>query len=500
VSVLIAVVPSLAQQGPIPPSDPTCVPFGSTHLISQNYPTGGLEPEFPIWCYPQVAAGQPTANRGTNSWADSWDNTGPAIQTLRDHDYGYRVFPRLDDRFKWGSFINTDHWMIDLVDTSPYNLSGGVLVSPDQTFGFDNGTLVVEADGAAGANGMGGADHFYELDVSPASAPTDVTTDTAYGYGQFGGIGALGCRFQGDAGIVCAMYDDSTRTSGGLDVTCANHPCATDGESGRVWETQGAGTGNTAASVQGGYSSWPIPGTDLHVSDVLRTCEANTHDYHCRDRLRMELTRDSIHLFANGYPIMLIDGLFASNPATGADNRIPDSWLSGGVRLYMTSWVNSGQHAPLRWHWNNVSVNPPGPMTAAPSFCLGVTFGVSLDTCPHGHVPGLPENQPPAGGVAGAPTNTPVPAPPTSTPAATSTAVPTNTPGSVLPTPTATVTIATSTPVAATSTPVAATSTPVAPPTSTPVVTQPTATPVVTGKCPPGQLRKGDPSRCRPHR
>jgi hypothetical protein len=35
-------------------------------------------------------------------------------------------------KIKSGSFINTDHWMVDLVDVSPFNLSGGILVSPDR--------------------------------------------------------------------------------------------------------------------------------------------------------------------------------------------------------------------------------------------------------------------------------------------------------------------------------------------------------------------------------
>ncbi len=71
-----------------------------------------------------------------------------------------------------------------------------------------------------------------------------------------------------------------------------------------------------------------IPGGGgLTVRDVMRACPDNVHDLHCRDRFRMELTRTSVHLYANGYPIMLIDGLFAVNPATGADNRIPQSWI-----------------------------------------------------------------------------------------------------------------------------------------------------------------------------
>lgn len=368
---------------------------------------------------------------------DTWDNDQPAVQTLNDTDYSYRVFPRLlgpEGSFKWGSFINTNHWMIDLVDVSDFRLSGGILISPDQTFHFENGRLVVEADAAPGAPGMGSADHFYELDISGADAPTPWVTDALYGYGQFGGTGAIGCRIEG--GLICAMYDNSNRVTGG---ECPNDGRAcTDngGRPGRVWETQGAGTANTAASVQGGYPQWPIPGTNLHVSDVFRHCADNGHDLHCRDRWRMEFEKDSIHVFANGYPVMLIDGLFARNPATGADNRIPDAWLNNGARFYMTSWINGGQHSPLRWHWNNVAVNPPYPASAAvsESFCAGqFAADGSPNTCPHAHVAGCPELQ------AAGTTCLSGPQPsPTITPTLTPTLQPGTTP-TAQPTPTATV-------------------------------------------------------------
>ena len=64
------------------------------------------------------------------------------------------------------------------------------------------------------------------------------------------------------------------------------------------------------------------------------------------------------------------------NPATGADNRIPDSWLTNS-RPYFTSWQNANGHHPTRWHWGRLAVNPhnvggaPMPVSAAPSYCLG---------------------------------------------------------------------------------------------------------------------------------
>ena len=429
----------LAQLSTLPAPDPNCMPLGTTHLEGQTYPTGGLEPEYSIWCYTQPSGVTTRVSVG-NSWSDTFDQpgTGNAVEQLTDRGpANYRVFMfESPGRLKNGTFVNTDHWMVDMVDTSAFNLSNGVFVSPDKAFTFENGTLVFETDAAAGSDAMGGANTFYEMDVTPADHLSDFSVDTLYGYGSFGGLAAaLGCRLErnDDGGhFVCAMYDDSNRVTGGQCPADGRVCKDNGGRPGRVWETQGVGIPRTAASVQGGYPGWAIPGTSLHLSDVWRQCMTNEHDLHCRDRFRMELTKDSIHLFVNGYPAMLIDGLYAVNPATGADNRIPDSWFtSTGVRVYDTSWFNGGQHTPVRFHWNGIFVNPTGPRTASPSFCLGNALpGITRNTCAHTHVPGQPEiplagstpgptTVPPTVVIAGA-TSTPVPptaVPPTAVPA-----------------------------------------------------------------------------------
>jgi hypothetical protein len=414
VASLAVVMVAYAQKGNIQPPDPDCQPFGTVQLQGQMYPTLGLEPERPIWCYAQPQAGPPTAHVSANEWDDVFDNNGPAVQSFADHAYGYRVFDTINARaelFKTGYFVNTDHWMIDLVDLSPYALSGGVLVSPDQQFFFEDGKLVVEVDAAAGADAMGGANRFYEIDLSPAPEPTGYSVDNLYGYGAFGGVGALGCRLErNDQGgnFVCAMYDNSNRVTGGECPPDGRVCTDNGGRPGRVWETQGVGTARAAASIQGGYPEWPIPGTNLHLGDVWRQCRDNEHDLHCRDRFRMEVTQDSIHLFVNGFQAMQIDGLFAVNPDTGADNRVPDFWFEQGARPYFTSWVNGGQHAPIRWHWDRIAVNPHDASgglatpSAAPSFCLGST-APAPNTCPHEHIPGQPEVGPT---LAGTPTAT----------------------------------------------------------------------------------------------
>ncbi|HEY3058138.1 MAG TPA: hypothetical protein VGL99_04095 [Chloroflexota bacterium] len=415
-----------AQQNNIPPPDPNCAPLGGVHVNGQRFPTS-IEPEFSIWCYPQPAAIPPTRSNGSNEWVDTFTNNAPSILQFNDHDMAYRVFDVFygsQGSFARGYFVNVDHWMIDLADVSSYRLSGGILVSPDRQFSFENGKLVVEADAAAGSDGMGGANRFYEIDISPATEPTGFGVDALYGYGSFGGIGAVGCRLErNDQGgnFVCAMYDNSGRATDGRCTLPQPCPGPFD-QPGRLWETQGVGTSVTASSVVGGYPQWQIPGTNLRLSDVWRTCADNELDLHCRDRFRMEVTKDSIHLFVNGYPAMLIDGLFAQNPAGGWDNRIPDFWFQGGVRPYFTSWINGGQHTPTRWHWDRLAVNPHdgagnlAAPSASPSFCLGLPN----NTCPD-----------PGAGGGGSATSTPTSTP---RPAATSTPTPTQTRASSTPT------------------------------------------------------------------
>ena len=99
-------------------------------------------------------------------------------------------------RISVGAFVNDDHWVFDIADASPYRLSGGAQLSPNRSFHFENGMLVVEGDIAAGSSALGGADAFSEIDVSPASGPTGIITDELYGYGEFGGAGAFSLSFE----------------------------------------------------------------------------------------------------------------------------------------------------------------------------------------------------------------------------------------------------------------------------------------------------------------
>lgn len=379
--LILGSVPVLAQVDVFTPIANCPGPLAGQLPAGQANPSAESEPMGPIWCFTRTQAPTTRITAG-NSWVDDF-NTGLQMGVLEN--MGYNVF-KVDSghSIQIDTFTNANHWMIDQADISPYNLSGGQMLSPQRSFAGENGKLVVEADMAAGSDAAGGATMFYEVDLSPAAEP-GVTVDTLYGYGQFGGVGGLGCRFERaeDGGhIVCAMYDNSFHDAGGNDLgpTCNQPPDFSQagchpGLSGRVWETQGIGTERTAAIVDGGYPDWPIPNTNLHVRDVWRICADNVMDINCRDRFRMEITRDNIDVYVNGFLVEQIHGLYAVNPATGADNRVPDAYFAGSY-VYFTSWINANGHSATRWHWDRVAVNPHDigshlqPPTSAPSFCI----------------------------------------------------------------------------------------------------------------------------------
>lgn len=378
---------------PMPMPMPTAPPIGTPPPVmsgsgcsvvpnGQANPSDEPEPMGPIWCFATVASPTTRTIDAGGGWIDNFD-TNVQMGRLNDGDMGYRLFDTFNPgQLQAGTFINNNHWMVDIVDVSPHRLSGGLMLTPNRSFRFENGKLVVEVDAAAGQDGMGGADVFYEIDITPAANLT-YTVDNLYGYGMFGGVGALGCRLEraDDGGhTVCSMYDNSGRDAGGTDMSGQGRP---RGQSGRTWETQGAGSSRTAPTVVGGHPGYVMPGTGLSGRNVFRICNDNQMDVFCRDRFRFEFTKTSVTIFVNGYKWFDIQGLYASNPFTGADNRIPDSWISGGVNVYFTSWINGGQHTPTRFHWGRVAVNPHSGSgftapSAAPSFCLGQP----QNTCP----------------------------------------------------------------------------------------------------------------------
>lgn len=397
---------------------PAITQLTSPAAITQTCSSPPTFPSNPIWCF--TLGPEPNgAVVGANSWEDEF-NTGINFGALASQ---YRVINEGNPRIRTQTFQHANHWMVDMVDQSTDRLSGGVLLSPNKKFQFENGKLVIEADAAAGCggdgpgsgacNGGGGANAFYEIDITPAINDI-ISVDDLYGYGMFGTVGAMGCRLE-KGNNVCAMYDNSGRATDGRCVTLPT-PCNNPDRSGRLWETQGAGTALTGANVQGGYPDYVIPGGGgIRGRDVFRICDSATNppnampDSYCRDRFRMEVTQTTLTIFVNGYQWFKIDGLAASNPE-GRDVRIPASWLSGGVYVYLTSWINGGQHSVNRFHWDRIAVNSGDPLSAAPSYCRGAPFN-TCDSAPMTMSPSPTAAPTTPAPTTAAPTPTPTPTP-----------------------------------------------------------------------------------------
>jgi hypothetical protein len=255
-----------------PACTPASVPAG------QARPAGEPEPMRPIWCY-RLGGLPVTRTNQANGWIDSFD-TGVGMGRLTDGDMGYRVFDvEHDGDRRAGLFVNNDHWMVD----TAAGTHGGVLLRPDRTFRFENGRMVIEADVAAGIPEYGDS-AAAEIVVTTAPAPTGTVPDAQYGYGTFGGHWTFGCRFQPDRQVTCALFNPSG-TPG--------DPGVFGNEQGRVWQM--------LPFDHVGRVTDPGPAAAGTVS-AFRRCGHNQMDLHCRDRFRLELTRDSVTILVNGRP------------------------------------------------------------------------------------------------------------------------------------------------------------------------------------------------------
>jgi hypothetical protein len=289
----------------------------------------------PAWCSP-LTHGDPTFVEGANSWIDEFDH-GLSNATLGE---GYRVFEREGSSInKALHFRHNDHWMVDVngVDADgggPWNF-GGALMRPDRPFRFQNGTLIVEADVAAGIEEYGGG-AWPELIVSMAPSPTGRIVDGLYGYGVFGGQWTVGCRLQSSRSPICAMYDTSGRGAG---------------EGGRTFEI--SSHQHEGAQVLGG-SYRP------EMADAWHLCRGTDPDIDCRDRFRWVLSRDTLTLYVNGVKYMEHRGL-----PTG--KQLPDAMLDGDVYVYLASWIYKTDAEVVRFHWDRLAINPDDGGSATPS-------------------------------------------------------------------------------------------------------------------------------------
>jgi len=292
----------------------------------------------PVFCS-IVNSGPDTSTVSDNQFLDEFDHN---LSFANFDNTAYRLF---DDLRVYRSihWRHANHWMVDVAPEGPEeaqanNAVGGAMVRPDRTFRFQDGVLRIDTEYAAGLPAYGAAawgeiiittaDHpVYE--GNPAGEP--FRRDALYGYDMFPNHWALGCRLQTDGHTTCSLMENNT-----LGAT----------EGGRRWEISFFQV--EGETVMGGFSD----GT------YYRFCQQGDPDMECRDRFRLELTRTSLTIYANGVKYFEQTGL----------PPLPDELLNGELYIYLASIVNLAEADTVRFHWDHFAVNSPEPPSAAPSF------------------------------------------------------------------------------------------------------------------------------------
>lgn len=352
---------------------PGVLPVGQSTILLQ------AEPDQPVWC--SMLGPEPLSRvSGDNSWLDDF-HTNVNMGTLDDGEGDYRIFHNAgastyEDRY----FRNQNHWMIDIAGFGPdgfgnchgsgdganpnpagcYNF-GNTVMRPNRSFTFQpDGHLIVEADVAAGQVDYAG-NAWPEIVVTQADRPTGIV-DSLYAYGDFANNWTFGCRLQPSRVPICALYDNTGRTVA---------------QGGRVdeisfWQGQGA------QSVFGGE-----PGISTALDNAWRVCQHDEPDLYCRDRFRMDLTKDSVTLYVNAVKYFEVTGL-------PPEKQLPDAFIKSPVYVYDAStifkpYVDSiGNYPVTRFHWNHFAVNPGPELTASPLFCADQPRGICLAFRPSG--------------------------------------------------------------------------------------------------------------------
>lgn len=301
-------------------------------------PRGAVPPAPPAWCTtlaPAVATGEDGADR----WVDGFRN---GLQ-MGAFPPGYQVFEaaRPSVIFRTKHFVHNEHWMVDVAgrgdppteyEGDPRDLAtgshyGGGMVRPERSFRFSDGKLVIEFDVAAGM--LAYNDGWPEVVVTTAAAPTGRETDPLHAIGVFGGAPSVGCRLYTDRTANCSAFDATGRT-------------IADG--GRVFELSAQDSGGAAVTFGGAPKN-------AALAAAWRLCAPEDPDTRCRDRFRIELSADTIRVYAN-------DVLYMEHQGLPPGHRIPDALLNGDVYVYFASWVYLGQAETLRFHWGRIAINP----------------------------------------------------------------------------------------------------------------------------------------------
>lgn len=289
-----------------------------------SLPVGAIPGQpLPVFCRINQQ-GPDTSQEGDNSWLDEFNHE---LMFADFEDTRYKIFESVGFINQTLHWRHAEHWMVDITTRSagipsPW-VRGGALLTPDRSFRFKGGKLVVEADVAAGISDYVG-NAWPELVITTGSEPVD--TGSLYGYDLFPEDWTLGCRLQADRYPVCTLKND-----GGS--------IAEEKGSRQIWEMsahQEVGLTNHGGS--------PFEGRDRYWN----ICQHTDPDMYCRDSFRLELTETSLTLFVNGHKYFEQTGV----PA------LPGSLLNGEVYVYFASMVVSHPAEAIRFHWDRLAVNP----------------------------------------------------------------------------------------------------------------------------------------------
>ena len=322
---------------------PTNVPAATIPTPAPCWPTGVPAGAItgqpaPVFCS-IVNHGPDTSTASDNVWVDEFDHH---LHFGSFAGAAYRIFERLAVH-KSLHWRHADHWMVDIAPDAPDQISaddaiGGAMLRPERTFRFQEGRLRVDTDYAAGVPAYG-ATAWGEIIITTGDHPVyqnnpdgeEIRHDALYGYDLFPNHWTLGCRLQADSHTTCSLMKNNTLGPN---------------EGGRSWEISFFQiVGETA---MGGFSD----------GSYYRFCQEGDPDMACRDRFRLEVTRTSLTIYANGSKSFEQTRL----------PPLPDELMNGDLYIYLASIVNRAQADTVRFHWDSFAVNNPAPPTAAPAF------------------------------------------------------------------------------------------------------------------------------------
>ncbi len=280
----------------------------------------------PVFCMVEDRGAQSTAEVSVNRWVDDFDH---GLSFANFSGTPYRIFEKADGIYDSIHWRHANHWMVDIAPDkpdSPFNsASGGAMIRPNQAFRFQDGTLIIESEFAAGHQDYSSLRAWGEMVVTTAPIPEGYRTGGVYAYEMFSGHHTLGCRLQADRHTICSLMDNTTNSAQ---------------YGGRTWEM--SFFQHVGDTVIGGEPSG-------ERGNYFRVCNAITDpDSACRDRFRMELTKTSLTIYVNGFLYFQQEGI----------PLLPDALLNGDVYVYFASISGRSEHDVIRFHWDRIAINP----------------------------------------------------------------------------------------------------------------------------------------------